>query len=92
MYFYSLSFVVNADYEPNISPNTSTISLTDNTTCHSLPILDDMSVEPPETITITLTPTGPSQEYIDLFNIIVEETIIQIVDDDSKLRGSHLHF
>ena len=83
---------MNADYEPIISPNTSTISLTDNTTCHSLPIYDDMSVEPPETITITLTPTGPSQEYIDLFNITVQETIVQIIDNDSKLGDDFFHF
>ena len=48
-----------------------------------------MSVEPPETITINLTSTGPSQEYIDLFNITVQETIVQIIDNDSKLGGSH---
>ena len=47
-------------------------------------IHDDEAVEPPENITVDLTATGPSQEFIDLFNIIRPVTVVQIVDDDGE--------
>ena len=48
-------------------------------------ILDDELVEPPENIVISITPTGPTQEFIDLFDIVQEETVVQIIDDDSEI-------
>ena len=78
----------NVDYNSTIVPDKGTLSLQNNISCHSMEILDDNGVEPPETILVSITATGPSQEFINLFNI-TEQTDVQIVDDDSELRNKH---
>ena len=47
-------------------------------------ILDDETVEPPEIFTISITATGPTQEFVDLFDITRPETDIVIIDNDSE--------
>lgn len=65
-------------------PLTGTLSLLENTTCHTVTINDDEAVEPPETFTISITPVGPTQEFLNLFNVTVAETVVQIIDNDSE--------
>ena len=53
-------------------------------------ILDDEEVEPPETFTVFVNATGPTDEYIDLFNVVRPQTLIEIVDNDSKYISVHM--
>ena len=73
----------NEDYNSTLVPDKGTLSLQNNIRCHSMEILDDSDVEPPETFFVSITATGPSQEFINLFNI-TEQTVVQILDDDSE--------
>ena len=52
--------------------------------CHSMVIYDDEGVEPPENVSVTIIATGPTLEFINLFDIILPETTVQIVDNDSE--------
>ena len=80
-----LVFAENIDYGPNILPANSTLSLIDNSSCHSLPVYDDEGVEPPETFTVTIIPTGPSSEFVALFDVtMLETTVVEIIDNDSE--------
>ena len=72
----------NIDYGSTIHPDVAILNRTSNVSCHSVMIYDDEDVEPPETFFVNITATGPTQKFIDL---IVPDTIIQIVDDDSEL-------
>ena len=65
-------------------PDTATLNQASNTSCHSVMIYDDDDVEPPETFSVSITATGPS-EFISLFNIIIPETVVRIADNDSEL-------
>ena len=70
-----------------IVPNGGTLSQVSNSTCHEMVIFDDDSVEPPETFTVSITATGPTPEFISLFNITLPETTVQIIDNDSELEA-----
>ena len=80
----SISTVVNEDYFPTILPDTGFLTSFNSIMCHSMIVRDDDQVEPPETFTVSINATGPSQEFIDLFNITVPETAVRIVDNDSE--------
>ena len=67
-----------------IVPDTATLNRTSDTSCHSVIIYDDDDVELPETFSVSIIPTGPS-EFISLFEIIIPETVVRIADDDSEL-------
>ena len=62
-----------------------TLDLSTSTRNHNVTIYDDEAVEPPETFTITIIPIGPNDESLDLFNVTVNETVVQIIDNDSEL-------
>ena len=75
---------MNEDYFPTILPDTGFLTSSNSIMCHSMIVRDDDQVEPPETFTVSINATGPSQEFIDLFNITVPETAVRIVDNDSE--------
>ena len=75
----------NVDYGSTIYPDVAILNRTTNVSCHSVMIYDDEGVEPPETFSVNITATGPTLEFIDLFDIVFPDTIVQIVDNDSKL-------
>ena len=82
----SLNTTENEDYGPIISNSAGTLSSSMNYTCHSVAILDDGDVEPPEIFVVSITATGPTQEFIDLFNISLPQAVVQIVDNDSECQ------
>ena len=75
----------NEDYNSAISPATATLNRNNRRMCHSVLINDDEDSEPRETFSVNIMPTGPSQEFINLFDITVPDTNVSIVDDDSEL-------
>jgi hypothetical protein len=77
----------NIDYGPTIYPDVAILNRTSKMSCHSMVIYDDEGVEPPENVSVTIIATGPTLEFINLFDIILPETTVQIVDNDSLSIG-----
>ena len=73
-----------ADYSPLVMPFQGTLNLSTRIINHTIAIYDDEAVEPPETFTVIIIPTGPDDESLDLFNVTVRETVVQIIDNDSE--------
>ena len=82
--YYFIYSTESVDYESTIDPDVAILNQTSNVSCHSVMIYDDEDVEPPENFSVIITATGPTQEFIDLFDIL-PDTIVQIVDNDSEL-------
>ena len=72
----------NNDYGSSIVPETATLSQTSKSSCHSIMIHDDKDPENLETFSVSITATGPSQEF---FDITVPQTNVTIIDNDGEL-------
>ena len=77
----------NADYRPVVVAFQGTLDLLTSTNNHTVTIYDDEAVEPPETFTIRIIPIGPNAESFDLFIVTVDETVVQIIDNDSEFSS-----
>ena len=84
LFSYTIYHTEYDDYGSMIVPDTATLNQTSDTSCHSVIIYDDNDVELPETFFVNILPTGPS-EFINLFDIVIPETVVRIADDDSEL-------
>ena len=73
------------DYNSTIVPETATLSHTSKSSCHSIMIYDDKDPESQEIFSVHIRATGPSEEFIDLFDITVPQTNVTIIDNDGEL-------
>ena len=89
---FTFLFTENKDYGSLIVPNSGMLNLTNSSMCHEMVIFDDIGVEPPETFTVSITATGPTPEFISLFDITLPETTVQIIDNDSELVALKFSF
>ena len=85
MQFIHFPFAV--DYTPGGIPSTVIIPISDDRTCFTGPIIDDLiALEPDESFILTIDNISPDNPRI-LRGI--ETTRITIVDDDSELIDIH---
>ena len=79
------TFTENEDYSSTIVPKSATLSQTSKSSCHSIMTNNDKHPESQEVFSVSITAVGPSQEFIDLFDITVPQTDVTIIDDDGEL-------